>query len=199
MSICFEHVTFSYDKTLVCDDFSLRLPEKGVVCFMGESGCGKTTLLRLLLGLETPKAGRITGCVGLRFSVVFQEDRLLPWLTLADNLRVALKGPKAEERLQQALSLVGLNEEQNRYPDELSGGMKRRAAIARAMAFHGDVLILDEPFNGIDEARWQRLSEIICRQYQERLILLVTHVRSEWEAFHAQVYSFKGHPLCGVW
>lgn len=200
MSVSFEKVSFFYGEALVLRNFSLSLPKKGVVCFFGESGCGKTTLLRLLSGLETPQSGVISGREGLCFSTVFQEDRLLPWLTVRENLVVSLKkGEETEKNVSQALRLVGLEQAAERYPGELSGGMKRRAAIARALAFGGDVLLLDEPFTGIDEARWRELAKAISERYKEKLIVLITHVRAEWEAFGAKVYSFGHPPLSGRW
>ncbi len=199
MALSFDNVSFHYGETEVLRDFSLTLPGRGVVCFLGESGCGKTTLLRLLLGLEAPERGAVTGRDGLRFAAVFQEDRLLPWLTVRDNLAVPLRGEKAAAAVEKALRLVGLEHAGELYPDELSGGMKRRAAIARALAYGGDVLVLDEPFTGIDEARWQELACLLRKEYEEKLILLVTHVRAEWEAFEAKTYAFAPGPLSGRW
>ena len=148
MSIQFDKVTFFYGDIPVLRDFSLTLPEKGAVCLFGPSGCGKSTLLRLLAGLEQPQAGRISGILGKRFAVVFQENRLLPWIPAVENVTLALPGRNRQNRERAAdwLRLMGLEEEVDSLPFTLSGGMQRRVAIARALAAEGDVLLLDEPF-----------------------------------------------------
>ena len=140
-------VTFRYGQRLILDHFSLTLPPRGITVLPGPSGCGKTTLLRLLAGLERPQAGAVTGCGNS--VILFQENRLFPW-------RTARRGEAADW-----LALVELEEEGGRYPDALSGGMARRLALARCLACGGDLLLLDEPFAGVDPARrgriWDRL------------------------------------------
>lgn len=185
----------------VLEDFSLELPERGAVCFFGPSGCGKTTLLHILAGLTRPDAGTVAGLEGKRLSMVFQEDRLLPWLTAAQNVALALPGtgalPKREE-LDAARSLLdqlGLAEAAELKPDQLSGGMQRRVAIARAFAHQGEVLVLDEPFKGLDGAVKDRVIRQTARMKEKALILFVTHDLPEAQALADRILRFSGPPL----
>lgn len=199
MAIAFEQVDFSYSSgQKVLDGFSLTLPEAGVLCLSGPSGCGKTTLLKLLAGLETPQDGCITGLDGLRTAVVFQEDRLLPWKTAAGNVALASPGKvsaQAREHAVQWLERMGLADVQDRYPDELSGGMKRRVAIARALSVPADLLILDEPFVGLEAKLWTRIAAEIHTAYAEKPVVLVTHIAEQAAIMKAKVVRLGGPPL----
>ena len=147
--IRFDHVTFGYEaERPVLRELSLEIPEGGRVCLTGASGQGKTTALRLLLGLEQPQSGAVIRPEGTRFSVVFQEDRLLPWKTALEN--AALTGSAEDARCW--LTELGLGGSLDALPETLSGGMKRRAALARALAHPFDVLVLDEALTGLDDA-----------------------------------------------
>lgn len=191
MGIRFEHVFFSYPPHPILEDVTFSLPESGCICFFGPSGCGKTTLLRLLCGLEQPQAGQIAGRDNLTVAAVFQEDRLLPWRTVADNVRLA-PGITSQDAMRQ-LEAVGL-EDAAAYPSELSGGMKRRAAIARALAADADLLILDEPFTGLDTARAAAVAEHIRRQYAGRLVVMVSHSPEEAACMGAQIWELPASP-----
>ena len=199
MSIQFDKVTFFYGDIPVLRDFSPTLPEKGAVCLFGPSGCGKSTLLRLLAGLEQPQAGRISGILGKRFAVVFQENRLLPWIPAVENVTLALPGRNRQNRERAAdwLRLMGLEEEVDSLPFTLSGGMQRRVAIARALAAEGDVLLLDEPFTGLDDGRRRDIVTMIRKAYAERLVVLVTHSEEEWRELNASCLRLPQTPLSG--
>ena len=188
MSIRIENLSFSRGEKHILDNVNLNLPDSGAVCLCGPSGCGKSTLLRLLCGLETPDSGRISGSSA--FSVVFQENALLPWRTVAENVALPLK-VLDHDRVLRALEAVELTEAAHLYPAQLSGGMARRVAIARALAYDGDVLLLDEPFNGLDTALWSRLCSRIREQFSDRLILLITHRLEEAEAMGATVIPWS--------
>ncbi len=174
MSIQLEHVTVTLGDRDVIEDLSLTLPEQGIVSFFGVSGSGKSTLLNLLAGLVSPRQGKILGLEGRQVSYVFQEDRLLPWLTVGEN--VALVGA-GEQQLdpQPYLELVGLGQRREDYPGSLSGGMRRRLAIARALAYGGDLLLLDEPFSGLDWSLRQHLMDKLGPMGREKLLILVSH------------------------
>ena len=183
MSITLEHVRKSFGDKQVLSDLSLTLPEGGSVCFFGPSGCGKTTLLRLICGLEKPDGGRIDMPRGTRFSVHFQEDRLLPWYTVQENLALAMP----QERVDGWLRAVGLPDVGKQYPDELSGGMRRRVALARALGHDSDVLVLDEPLRELDAATADRMLQLIREHQRGRLMLLVTHDREQAEALGCEI------------
>jgi len=193
MSLSFDHLNLSFGERTVLNDFSLELPESGVVCFFGASGCGKTTLLHTITSLVKPQSGNISGIGGKKISVVFQEDRLLPWISAKQNVSVVCRGDEklAEEWLQK----VGLAGEEDKRPEQLSGGMKRRVAIARALAYDGDILILDEPFNGLDTNMERTVISHIKEQYTDKLVLFITHDSAEAAFFADEVYLLSGPPL----
>ena len=183
MSISMRNVSFAYETTPVFNNLSWQLPENGVVCLWGPSGCGKTTILRLLAGLEKPTEGTVDG-VG-RVSMVFQEDRLLPWLTAMDN--ITLTGVSANAA-REMLSALGLSEtEMVAMPQNLSGGQQRRVALARALTADSDVLLLDEPFNGLDEDTWQSVVPLIMQYAAHKPVVLVTHIREQAEMLNAKI------------
>lgn len=191
-----EGVGFGYDPARpVLADFSLDLPEVGTLCLLGPSGCGKTTLLRLLAGLVVPQSGEITGLGGRRVGVVFQEDRLLPWETAWQNA-VTRSDPDQRERARDWLLRLGLGDSLHRRPGELSGGMKRRVAMARALAAQADLLLLDEPFTGLDESAWRRAADLLAGAAgTDRLTVLVTHLPEQAAALDATVIRLDGPPL----
>ena len=164
------------DKT-VLDGLSAMLPDEGVVLVSAPSGRGKTTLLRAMAGLIRPDAGSVSGLSERRIGFVFQQDRLLPWKTALENVAL-VSDPALAERFLMAL---GLSEALHKYPAELSGGMARRCAIARALAYTDDVLFLDEPFTGLDEAAKAEAAQLITQR--ARLTVLVTHEESDQERF----------------
>ncbi|MBR3018633.1 MAG: ATP-binding cassette domain-containing protein [Clostridia bacterium] len=147
------HICASYPDKKVIENLSLTFPDTGAFALMAPSGFGKTTLLRVLAGLKTISAGEITGLENKKISFLFQEDRLLPWLTAQKNVELASNPEKAKHWLSQMEIPDG-----SQMPREMSGGMQRRAALARAMAFGGDILLLDEPFKGLDEALRERIA-----------------------------------------
>ena len=157
---------------------------------MGPSGCGKTTLLRVALGLQTPGSGRLDNHF-LRPAAVFQETRLLPWRTALENVRLVLSD-RAESRETARLWLerLELGEAAERYPAELSGGMQQRVSLARALAFAPDLLILDEPFKGMDEELRRRVTDLVSRSLPDAAILLATHSEEEAEALGCRILHY---------
>lgn len=174
MVITLNKLNLSLGGLTILKDFSLDLPLSGSVYLSGPSGCGKTSLLLLLAGLLRPQAGKIQGLENKRLSMLFQEDRLLPWLSAAENVALVLPANQAKEALFW-LELVELAQEKEQLPGELSGGMRRRVALARALAYNGDILLLDEPTNGLDNDLTHRILERIEELYAERLIITVSH------------------------
>lgn len=183
--ISVKNVSFSYrnSETGEKEPAVIRMPDMEIregetVAVMGESGSGKTTLAKLLLGLVEPDSGEITGLGGLRVSMVFQEDRLLPWYSALDNVRAVRADRSAAMEL---LDEMELSEAAGKPIRELSGGMQRRVAIARALAFGGDLLILDEPLKGLDEELKKRVVPQIKKHFST--ILLITHSEEEAALF----------------
>ena len=171
----------SFGEKRVLPDVSLTLPEGSVTALMGASGRGKTTLLRILLGLETADSGEVRGMENVRVSAVFQEDRLLPRLTAEGNLRFI--GGRDIPVLLAELGLAGETEPVS----DFSGGMKRRVAIARALSAAFDLLVLDEPFRGLDEVAKEKAIALVKRYSEGKTVLLVTHDAAEAEAMDARL------------
>ena len=151
-----EHLTVSYGDKTVLEDLSLSIPLDGVTALVGPSGCGKTTLLRVLGGLLSPTKGRITGLNPEQTAFLFQENRLLPWRTVRQHL-TDVAPHHAVTPPEEWLSLVELEGEEAVFPATLSGGMARRLALGRCLALEREVLLLDEPFTGVDPQRAQRI------------------------------------------
>lgn len=184
MDITLEAITKAYNGKTVLDGLSAVFPEGEVTCIMAPSGWGKTTLLRLLMGLERPDSGAIRGMEGRRMSAVFQEDRLCAYLTPADNIRLANPALEREEVLA-ALAAVGLAGCAGQPALELSGGQRRRVAILRALLATYDVLFLDEPFRGLDVATKEQVMADASQRCAGRTTILVTHDAAEMEAMAA--------------
>ena len=174
------NVTAGYPGKTVLRNLSFSLPEKGAVAVMAPSGYGKTTLLRVLAGLLKPESGTVSGLENKRIAFLFQEDRLLPWLTAEKNVSIVSDGEKTWFWLNEMEI-----EDPGIFPHEMSGGMQRRAALARAMAFGGDMLLLDEPFKGLDEALRARIAARIKDQFP--LTVLSVHDQQEAELMGAQI------------
>ena len=180
MDIELKNVSKSYDGKPVLQDFSAVFPEGKVSAIMAPSGKGKTTLLRLILGLEAPDSGSITG-VPEEKSALFQEDRLCPALSVLTNIRMVTGKTVPEQTIGQLLEELGLEAAVHAPACRLSGGMARRAALARALLHRGRLLTLDEPFNGLDGQNRIQAAQAILRYASDRTVLLVTHHPSDLE------------------
>ena len=179
----FQNVCFAYGKKQVLTDLSFTLSDGEILAVMGESGCGKSTLLQLVAGFLKPKSGIILN-QACKISYAFQEPRLFPWLTVTENLRAVLSDKDtADSRIADALDAVSLSDAAHLYPDELSGGMKSRASLARALAYGGDLYLLDEPFAALNEELRAELSIKIRERIRQSgaSAILVTHQRVDAE------------------
>lgn len=174
-------LTLSYGDKTVFRDFSARFPERGSVAVTGKSGSGKSSLLHIIAGINRDFTGTLSGFENKRISVVFQEDRLLPWFTALENVRAAADGGSVETAARY-LAEVGLAGEEHRYPRQLSGGMNRRVATARALAFGGDIYLFDEPFNGLDVEIRERIAGRIRTLAENALVIIVSHSREDIES-----------------
>ncbi len=175
MDIRVEKLCKSYGDQQVFRDYGALFPEGKVSCITGSSGKGKTTLLRLLMGLEQPDSGMIHGLEGARLSAVFQEDRLCENLSPLSNLRMVCRKRVSKQELVRALERVDLTGCEEKPVRELSGGMKRRVSILRALLAEFDVLFLDEPFKGLDAETYLKVTAYVQEEIRGRTAILVSH------------------------
>ena len=176
--ILFDNVSLSFGQKAVFKDFSHSFAPGVTTAVSGASGCGKTTLLRLAAGLLKPDSGTISVAADEKITYLFQEDRLLPYSTVLEN--VMFTGV-TRERAMDALDEVGLGTEAQSMPGQLSGGMKRRLAIARAIAYDGTLLLLDEPVRGLDAQTKNAVMHALKRALHGKTALIVTHDEDETE------------------
>ena len=194
----------------VLDAVSLQVEKGEFVCLLGPNGCGKTTLLRIIGGLEPPSAGEVrfdghpvaySGARDLNVGVVFQEDRLLPWMTLADNVRLVLRAQRLDENAcretaHRYLRFVGLRGFEDYYPNRVSGGMRQRAAIARALAIEPALLLMDEPFGSLDAQNRRIMQAETKRIWSEtgKTIVFVTHAIEEAVSIGTTLVMMSARP-----
>ena len=181
MAIQCDNLTFGFGDLAVFSDFSMNFPDRHVTAVLGPSGCGKTTLLNLISGLLQPSTGRIRGMEEERISYLFQEPRLLPWMSIRKNIEIVLEpffeGAGRRERAIHFLELVGLQGFEDYFPPHLSGGMRQRSAVARAFAYPSHILLMDEPFQALDLHRKLSLIEQFENLWHKdrRTAIFVTH------------------------
>ncbi len=182
--ITFKDVTFSYkgSKEKVLENFSLKIGAGDRVHISGVSGRGKTTLLRLIMGLEKPKKGSILVEENAKISVVFQENRLIPYISVKDNIALF----SGEEIATELLEKLGLSEYAQQNVSALSGGMKRRVALARALSREFDILLLDEAMNGLDDATKATVAQVINEYTRGKTLVTVTHNKAEADMLQAK-------------
>jgi NitT/TauT family transport system ATP-binding protein len=207
-SIAVEHVTKAYPNgTVALDEVNLAIADGEFVAVVGPSGCGKSTLLRILAGLDRASGGRITfgGAEArpdeLPSATVFQEQSLFPWMRVGENVAFAfdsLAVPRAEvrRRVREVLALVGLAEFERAWPHQLSGGMKQRAAVARAFVTDPPVLYMDEPFGALDEQTRVGLADELMRLWERspKTIVFVTHGIEEAVTLADRVVVLSARP-----
>ena len=188
--IALSNVTKRYGIKTVFESLTVSFQAGQRVCLMGPSGCGKTTLLRLVMGLERPDAGCVSSVD--KVSAVFQEDRLLPLQSALGNLRFTL-GRGQDERIKSLLFELGLGEDLETPVCRFSGGMKRRVAIARALGAEYDLLLLDEPFKGLDEQNKTTAARVIRRCLNQKTLIMVTHDKAEAGLMDARVMNLPAY------
>ena len=178
----------SFGDKSVLSGCTLSLAPGERIALMGPSGCGKTTLLRTALGLQVPDSGAVSNTFS-RPAAVFQEDRLFPWLTALENINLVLSG-KAEtlSKARGWLERLELGDAAELYPRELSGGMRQRIAIARALCVIPDLLVLDEPLKQLDAALQARVSALISESCRDCALLLATHSEEEAKALGCRIF-----------
>lgn len=188
-----KNLSFTYPKTKNAISYpDIVLQDGELIAIMGASGCGKSTLLNLIAGLLKPSVGEITSDFQ-KISYAFQEPRLFPWLTAEQNIQAVLPRQTPKDEIQKALSFVGLSDAEGLYPSQLSGGMKSRVSLARALAYNGDLFLLDEPFSALDED----LHRVLCQKLRDSLkekgttAILVTHSLEDAQIFGDRILTLS--------
>jgi NitT/TauT family transport system ATP-binding protein len=192
--------------TLALDGIDLDIADGEFAALVGPSGCGKTTLLRIVAGLEWAGEGSVRVRAaerpgGLASAIVFQGSSLFPWLRVRENVaigldRLSLPRDEVARRVDEQLARVGLTDFANAFPDELSGGMRQRVAVARAFAVDPEILLLDEPFGALDEQTRVALGAELSRIWEasRKTVLFVTHGIEEAIALSDRVVVMSGRP-----
>ena len=194
------------DRLLVLDDVSLEFPDGELVCILGPSGCGKTTLVRIIAGFDQPTSGvlrvdnkPVKGPSSENI-FVFQHNGLFPWMTVWENVWLGLRHTedteKASETIQEYLDMVNLDGFEDHYPHQLSGGMQRRAELARALVVNPEILFMDEPFAGLDFLTRVKMREEIINMHEflQKTILFITHDIEEALVMADRVVVFSDRP-----
>lgn len=202
------HVTINYLEKPLFSDFSLRIPGGQCVCLLGQSGIGKSTLLRLIAGLDTHTdpyssftlVASDNQPIAKRLSYMAQEDSLLPWLTVFDNLLLGyrLRGnlitTDLTKEAQDLVESTGLSDAIYKYPAQLSCGMRQRAALARTFIERRPIVLMDEPFSSLDIVNRYRLQDLMIGLFRDRTILFVTHDPLEALRIGDVIYILSGSP-----
>ena len=175
MDVILHEVCKSFGENRVLDHLSWAFPGGQISCVQGPSGCGKTTLLRLIAGLEAPDSGEIRGAEGKKISAVFQENRLLENLTVEKNILLTARPGFRRTDAHKLLDDLGLADAAQRPTGELSGGMQRRVAVARALAADYELMLLDEPLTGLDGELRLRVMRRIQADLKGRTAIWITH------------------------
>ena len=185
-----KNVSKSFGSKKVLQNLNLTIEPGKISCIMAPSGAGKTTLLRILMGLEEADSGCITGLEGKRFSAVFQEERLCEYMTAVENIRLVTPGLDAGSVVQE-MDRLGLGDCCAQPVSQLSGGMRRRVSILRALLAEYDILCLDEPFKGLDDARKEQVLAYVKQKAAGKTVLFVTHDEQEALALGATVIELQ--------
>lgn len=191
-----------FNEKVIFQDFNLTIEKNKITGILGPSGIGKTTLINIISGLWKSDSGVIEGVSQKDISYIFQEPRLLPWKNVYDNLDYVLKRVYKEDAVRKKiilknLSMVGLENEIYKFPDELSGGMMQRVSIARAFAYPMDLLIMDEPFKGLDIQMKNNVMNAFIKIWNEskKTVIFVTHDIDEVILLADNIYIIDGNPV----
>lgn len=182
----------SFGGSVVLDGFSHEFADGKVTAVLGKSGCGKSTLLNILMGLTSPDSGEVVRKDGIVISAVFQEDRLCENLTASANIRLVTGKRFSKEEIAAQLARVGLEGCESKPVRTLSGGMKRRTALLRALLAEYDALFLDEPFKGLDADTKRKVMEYCREKISGRTVILVTHDKDECEFLADETIDLEG-------
>ncbi|NMB35630.1 MAG: ATP-binding cassette domain-containing protein [Firmicutes bacterium] len=195
-----KNITLNYGELKVLGDFSIKGEAEESICLFGPSGIGKTSILNVLAGILNPDSGSVISD-NKRIAYVFQEPRLLPWMTVEENMEVGLfsldsDATRRKKTVRQLLPKIGLEAFENYYPEQLSGGMKQRVSIGRAFVIQPDLLLLDEPFSGLDEALKIEMQDLLLtlKNYHSCTTIMVTHDLQEAIKLSDRILVVNGRP-----
>jgi NitT/TauT family transport system ATP-binding protein len=201
MNISIRNLNKSYENEEIFKNFNIEFSDENINCIIGKSGCGKSTLLNIIARLTETQSGEISGVSLSDISYVFQEDRLIEWLTVKENLEITLKKyfneSAIDDKIDEILNLVGIYDIKNKYPNALSGGMRQRVNIARAFGKPSKVILMDEPFKSLD----YKLKYTIIDEFknligkEKRMVILVTHDLDEAIYFRGNIIVFNNKPV----
>ena len=187
MSIIITDLCKTFDDNEVLKNVNITLKDNSIYCLMGSSGIGKTTLLRILMGLEHADSGSISGIDIKSISCMFQEDRLIHDLSAIDNVRIVLRGKNNRDEISNNLLSILPDDSLDMPVSSLSGGMKRRVALARALSYPGKLIILDEPFTGLDKDTKLNVIDYILKMRNNRTLLITTHGTDDANLLGAEI------------
>lgn len=187
MSIIITDLCKSFDDNEILKNVNITLEDSLIYCLMGASGIGKTTLLRILMGLERADSGCISGIDTKNISCMFQEDRLIPDLSAIDNVRIVLRRKNNRAEVRNNLLSILPDDSLDLPVSSLSGGMKRRVALARALSYPGKLIILDEPFTGLDKDTKLNVINYILKMRNNRTLLIATHGTDDADLLGAKI------------
>ncbi|WP_447409738.1 ABC transporter ATP-binding protein [Clostridium perfringens] len=199
MSIKLINIEKNFGSKKIYDKLYLTFEEGKINCILGRSGCGKSTLLNIIANLEEVNSGEIIG-VPEKIAYVFQEDRLIEWNSIYTNMELPLlkfyTKDEREEKIKNILREVELGDCMNSYPKELSGGMRQRANIARALLYNGELLLMDEPFKSLDKSSKENIIKIFKKNHLEKnnTVIMVTHDINEALSLGDNIFILGGSP-----
>ncbi|WP_459480537.1 ATP-binding cassette domain-containing protein [Clostridium saccharoperbutylacetonicum] len=201
MNINIRNLNKAYGSEQIFKNFNIEFSDDNINCIVGKSGCGKSTLLNIIAGLIDIQGGEINGAALSDISYIFQEDRLIEWLDVKENLELTLKkyfdSSILDAKIDEVLELVGIYDIKNKYPNELSGGMRQRINIARAFGKPSKIILMDEPFKSLD----YKLKYTIIDEFknlldkEKRMVILVTHDLDEAIYFQGNIFVFSNKPV----
>ena len=186
MDITIHNLSKSYGTSTVLEDINLSFKEGEVTFLQGTSGIGKTTLIRILMQLESSDAGTVSGLYDKTISAVFQDNLLCESINVKQNL-LLINPNLSSEIMEESLSKIQLHDCLDKRVSSLSGGMKRRVAILRALLYEFDVLIMDEPFKELDSATQKQVMDFVIECTEDKPVIIVTHDISEYDYFISQI------------
>ncbi|PRR81915.1 ABC transporter ATP-binding protein [Clostridium vincentii] len=201
MKIRINNLCKSFDGRFVFNKFNLQLDSENINCIIGESGGGKSTLLNILSGLLKADSGDIIGIKEGDISYIFQEDRLVNWLTVKENMELFIydyyKKEDVDRKLKEIFKLLHIEDLENKYPEKLSGGMKQRVNIARALLKPSKLILMDEPFKSLDyKTKYSIMAELkIIFKNENRMVIFVTHDVDEAIYMEGNIYILGGKPF----